>query len=158
MSASGGRAVAHLKLPVFQCRRRVAGSRRNYTGCTGRRVEYADLATPALRAGQAAGVAGLPSGAQVQLTGEFTGYRYGPGADHSPELVPRWTGHRWGVRMAAFGGEPRGGSVPDGPITAGGGPAEAYVATGDVTIIAPGGTGSATDDSRYPNLLLVGGR
>jgi hypothetical protein len=123
--------AVRLKLPVFSCSGRAPGTR-DYRGCRGRRVEYADLAEPGLVAVR--GAAGA-----LALTGRFTMYRYGPGIDPGDGRRPSWTGRTVLVRASLSALRPARAA------------SRGLMATGRITV----GTASApaAEDRGYPNVL-----
>lgn len=84
-SVAAGRVRVHAKLPTFRCAVRVAGAG-DFTGCTDRRVEYADLA--------GAGPATLTSTPDGGLTGQVVvqTYTYPGNRDASPGAPATYTG------------------------------------------------------------------
>jgi hypothetical protein len=92
LSSDGTTTIAHAKFPLFWCAGRAGANSPNYRGCAGRRVEYADLGTPALT------VSTGTDGARI-LTGSFVTYRYGTGVDRDPARKRTWTGRTWPVRL-----------------------------------------------------------
>jgi hypothetical protein len=128
--SDGDDVVAHAKLALFRCVRRAAPRSPNFLGCTGRRVEYGDLAAPELRVIRDA------TGA-LTLTGEFTTYSYGVGVDRGPGLPVRWTGRTFPLRVS---------SAPAGPRPGGTGTSTASAAIGTAT-----SRGRAGLDLGYPN-------
>lgn len=92
LDSDGTRTVAHAKLAVFRCTRREYAGSPNFDGCTGRQVEYADLAASQLT------VRTTDTGA-FTLTGAFPTYSYG-GVDRGAGLPARWTGRTFPLRLS----------------------------------------------------------
>jgi hypothetical protein len=123
LNSDGTRMVAHAKLAVFRCVRREYAGSPNFDGCTGRRVEYADVATPQL-------TFRTTDADAFTVTGAFPTYSY-DGADRGPGLPAQWTGRTFTVQVtcapdpdpACHPGRPgrssRSASVRLGPGTAG---------------------------------------
>jgi hypothetical protein len=91
LDSDGTRTVAHAKLALFHCERRQAAGSPNFLGCTGRQVEYGDLAAPQLRVGRS-GAGGFT------VTGSFPTYSY-RGVDRSVDLPVRWTGRAFPLQV-----------------------------------------------------------
>ncbi len=112
LHATGQSVVGHLRLAVFSCRRRGGP---NFSGCTGRRVEYGDLGPPGLALHR-------PGPADVELSGGFATYAYRGAVDRGPGLPARWTGRSWPLRVTCaydpVSGRPR----PEARIVLGAGP------------------------------------
>jgi hypothetical protein len=122
-SWNGRRAVAHLRLPTFNCLSATAPEDPVAAGCVASVTEYADLPSPALT------VTG--DDGRVQLSGRFPTYVRPNG---SP---PVWTGRVYeiGVRAAPVDGEPTDGWVrAEGEIRLGSGQAPT-VDDPDVTVL-----------------------
>jgi len=132
VGSDGRQVVAHAKLALFRCVRRKAVASPDFVGCTGRRVEYGDLALPRLQ------VTRTPAGA-FTLVGSFPTYVYGGAVDRGPGLPVRWTGRIFPLRVRCVPGAPR-----PGPYRRFGGTAS--------VVLGPGtGTGWARLDLGYPN-------
>jgi hypothetical protein len=123
VSWNGRRAVAHLRLPTFNCLSATAPEDPVAAGCVASGTEYADLPSPALTVTDDDG--------RIRLTGRFPTYVRPNG---SP---PVWTGrvYELGVRAAPVDGEPAEGWVrADGEIRLGSGQA-ATLDGPDVTVL-----------------------
>jgi hypothetical protein len=132
VGSDGRRVVAHAKLAVFRCVRRKAVASPDFVGCTGRRVEYGDLALPQLE------VTRTPAGG-FTLAGSFPTYVYGGAVDRGPGLPLRWTRRVFPLRVSCVPGAPRPGRYGRfGGV--------ASVVVGEAT-----GTGRARLDLGYPN-------
>ncbi len=103
VSSTGGRAVAHLKVPLFRCAGRIAQGSPNFHGCVRRQVEYADLAAPAVQISRR-------SGDRITIVGRFPTYTYGLSVDRDPRASVRWTGRTYLVRVDAEPGRALGGT------------------------------------------------
>jgi len=143
-SSTGTRAVAHLKLPVFRCTARAGPASPNYRGCSRRRVEYADLAAPAVRASSG-------PGGRITILGQFPTYTYRAAVDRDPRRPARWTGRTYLVRVDA---EP-GPALPDRPGAFRG---AALQGLGTVTLGSGTAAATAAVDRGYPNLVLLARR
>jgi hypothetical protein len=93
LDSDGTRTVAHAKLALFRCIRRQAAGSPNFVGCTGRQVEYGDLAPSQLR------VQTTTTGA-FTVSGSFLTYAYAGAVDRGPGLPARWTGRTFPVRVS----------------------------------------------------------
>ena len=112
VSWNRGQAVAHLRLPTFNCLSAAAPDDPEAAGCVASLTEYADLSSPALTVTGEDGT--------VRLAGRFPTYLRPNG---SP---PVWTGrvYEFAVRAAPVDGEPAEGWVPaEGEIRLGSGAA-----------------------------------
>lgn len=132
-SSDGRRTVAHAKVAVFRCARLSADGSPNYAGCRRRAVEYGDLSAPAARL-----VRGPDGG--LTLVGRFPTYTYGTAVDRNPQIMPRWTGRAYLIRvdLQPAAGQPG-----------------AVIAT--VTLGAGSAAVSAGLDTGYPNRLRAPG-
>jgi hypothetical protein len=92
LDSDGTRTVAHAKLALFHCRRRQAAGSPNFIGCTGRQVEYGDLAPAQLRVQMTAAGA-------FTVSGSFPTYTYTGAVDRGTGLSVRWTGRVFPLRV-----------------------------------------------------------
>ena len=123
VSWHGTRAVAHLRLPTFNCLSAAAPEDPVAAGCVPSVPEYADLPSPALAVSGDDGT--------VQLSGRFPTYVRPNG---SP---PSWTGHVFDIRVRAApaDGAPAEGWVrAEGEIRLGAGRAQT-LDSADVTVL-----------------------
>jgi hypothetical protein len=126
LSWDGRQAVAHLRLPTFNCLSSVAPEDPGVAGCVASATEYADLPSPALAVTGDEG--------RVRLAGRFPTYLRPNG---SP---PVWTGRVYevDVRAQAVAGEPAEGWVrAEGELRLGSGRAPT-LDTPDVTVLRRG--------------------
>jgi len=126
-SSDGRKTVAHAKVAVFRCERRVG---RNFAGCHRRAVEYGDLAAPGARLLRHAD-------GTVTVGGRFPTYAYGTGVDRHPKVRPHWTGRSYLIQVDL---------QPSGP-----GSTTLVPVDGTVTLGAGAGAVTAGLDLRYPN-------
>jgi hypothetical protein len=87
----GGPALAHLRLPTWNCLTDAAPADPVAAGCLRTPTEYAELATPALQVSR--------EGSRLRLSGRFPTYVRPSG---SP---PAWTGRVYPVRVTATGAD-----------------------------------------------------
>jgi hypothetical protein len=112
IDSEGSAVVARTRLAVFTCRHRRGP---NFDGCTGRRVEYGDLATPRLRVTR-------PAPARLIVSGRFPTYAYRGAVDRGRGLPVHWTGRAYPIVITCSYDPVAGRPLPDARIVLGSGP------------------------------------
>ena len=115
VSTDGERALAHLRLPTFNCLTRLPPADPDTAGCARAATEFADLTAPGLRMSR--------DGDRLELTGRFPTYTRPPGR------APAYTGRSYRLTASL---------AADGPIRDGRAPATGVLQLGGASATTTG--------------------